>query len=723
MGGEWTKRHTTRPAIAMLVALLAVTLVALGTGGSAAPAPAAALLRAPYASEMVGTTATVNWATDRSQSTGSAVWGPVVAGQCTPTNSVAATRFSITVGATAEYQWSATLPFATPGTYCYRVRLGPTDLLGTDPSPRLTTAAAAGTAFSFAVLGDWGGGTTAEADVFRRIGASPADFVVTTGDNVYTTGTETEYGDLTQGNVFPARYLPAMGSRPIFATEGNHGFSTNLPYLQNFRAPVAAASSGGRFRAESYCCISTLSGAKTYPSSWYAFDWGAARFYVLEGAFADSQGAYQGDFLAHWNGPVAGCGPCGAELDWLRTDLAAHPGALKFAFLHYPLYSDSSNQTSDTYLSGPDHLEGLLAGNNVGVLFSGHAHHYERNLPQIPGKPLVTYVTGGGGAALGTVGTCSAFDAYAIGSSSSCHAPKPASAAKGYHFLLVTVNGNQVTVTPTDSTGATFDVQTYSFPTPATGPDTTPPAAPGNLQATATGPTGVSLTWQASTDDVGVTGYTITRNGTPLTSVGGAVTTLADGSATPATAYTYTVVATDAAGNPSAPSNVATVTTPAGVTSYTFTPTDDASIDQTQPAVNFGTDARLVTDGSPLNDFLLRFQVATGGCTVTHADLLLTVGTTGSDASAKGGSVHTTGGGWSEGTVTWATAPAAATATLGAPLGAVAVNTTYSVDVTAGVTGDGAVNLRVNSTSSDGARYFSREGSGSQLPRLVVTCA
>ena len=35
--------------------------------------------------------------------------------------------------------------------------------------------------------------------------------------------------------------------------------------------------------------------------------------------------------------------------------------------------------------------------------------------------------------------------------------------ANVYHFLLVTVNGNQVTVTPTDSTGRTFDVQTYMF--------------------------------------------------------------------------------------------------------------------------------------------------------------------------------------------------------------------------------------------------------------------
>ena len=76
----------------------------------------------------------------------------------------------------------------------------------------------------------------------------------------------------------------------------------------------------------------------------------------------------------------------------------------------------------------------------------------------------MSYVTGGGGAALGSVSNVQRLRRVRdrLGSSS-CRAPKPASSANVYHFLLVTVNGNQVTVTPTDSTGRTFDVQTYTF--------------------------------------------------------------------------------------------------------------------------------------------------------------------------------------------------------------------------------------------------------------------
>ncbi len=38
----------------------------------------------------------------------------------------------------------------------------------------------------------------------------------------------------------------------------------------------------------------------------------------------------------------------------------------------------------------------------------------------------------------------------------------PTSSSQVFHFLLVTVNGYTVTVTPTDEIGRTFDIQTYA---------------------------------------------------------------------------------------------------------------------------------------------------------------------------------------------------------------------------------------------------------------------
>ncbi|MFG3581401.1 glycoside hydrolase family 9 protein [Micromonospora chersina] len=100
----------------------------------------------------------------------------------------------------------------------------------------------------------------------------------------------------------------------------------------------------------------------------------------------------------------------------------------------------------------------------------------------------------------------------------------------------------------------------------APAPDTTPPTAPGTPTASAVGPTGLTLTWGPATDNVGVTGYRVYRSGNVL--VGSATgTTLAVTGLTAATAYTFTVVAVDAAGNVSTASPPLTVTTadpPAG---------------------------------------------------------------------------------------------------------------------------------------------------------------
>ena len=108
------------------------------------------------------------------------------------------------------------------------------------------------------------------------------------------------------------------------------------------------------------------------------------------------------------------------------------------------------------------------------------------------------------------------------------------------------------------ATSVTLSGCTVTQPPPAG--DTTAPTAPTQLTATLTD-TSATLNWMASTDAVGVTGYRVRRDGTTLA---GTVTgtTFTDSGLTAGT-YTYTVVAVDAAGNVSSPSNSASVTVPA----------------------------------------------------------------------------------------------------------------------------------------------------------------
>jgi chitodextrinase len=91
--------------------------------------------------------------------------------------------------------------------------------------------------------------------------------------------------------------------------------------------------------------------------------------------------------------------------------------------------------------------------------------------------------------------------------------------------------------------------------------DTSPPSAPAGLQATAVGATSVSLSWSAATDDVGVAGYRVIRNGSQVGTPSG--TSFTDTGLQPSAGYTYAVVAVDAAGNASDPSTPITVTTTA----------------------------------------------------------------------------------------------------------------------------------------------------------------
>ena len=106
-------------------------------------------------------------------------------------------------------------------------------------------------------------------------------------------------------------------------------------------------------------------------------------------------------------------------------------------------------------------------------------------------------------------------------------------------------------------TNCTTTTTTTPPPPPVT--DTTAPSVPTNLLATVVSPSQVNLSWSASTDSTGVTGYRIYRNGTQITTTTG--TTYSNTGLTPSTPYTYTVSAYDGAGNTSAQSTSAGATT------------------------------------------------------------------------------------------------------------------------------------------------------------------
>jgi hypothetical protein len=133
--------------------------------------------------------------------------------------------------------------------------------------------------------------------------------------------------------------------------------------------------------------------------------------------------------------------------------------------------------------------------------------------------------------------------------------------------------------------------------------DAAAPTAPYSLHATAPSGIEVDLSWTGSTDDVGVTGYDIFRDGALLASAGPAPA-FADKTASPHTSYLYQVRATDAAGNASPLSTLVTLVTPAVFTDdfetgdlSRWTTVSGMSVQQDVVA-NGGSAARAISSGT-----------------------------------------------------------------------------------------------------------------------------
>jgi chitodextrinase len=615
------------------------------------------IVRGPYAVRVDSTSAVVSWWTN-----------------LPTTGSVAVTGGPTASDPAQGLQHKVTLTGLAAGTeYPYTVTSGSVSAAG-----RLRTAAKPGQPFTFAVIGDFGAGSTPEAQNAAQIGSFNSDFLQTVGDNLYPSSGMPDPNPATQYSDIDGRILKQFGGvfkkQAFFPANGNHEYYGNGQFWTAFPMPGT--------------------------NNWYSYDWGDAHILVL-----DSMQPYT---------------TTSAQYAFAKADLAS-PAAKKakwqIVILPNPPYNTSTSEMGGSAGTRTT-LVPLFEQNGVDVVLSGDAHNYQRTKPLIGGAAAtsggVTYiVSGGGGNGLnsftGTMPTWQAFRQAA------------------FQSLKVDVSATALTVSAiAASGGAVIDSVTLGTPAPS---DTTAPTVPTGLTATPAG-TSVALSWTASTDNVGVDHYNVYRDGaaTPLTSVTG--TSYTDSGLTAGTTYNYQVSAVDAAGNDSGTTAMVPATTtpaPTGGTTVQATLLADRTID---PASTTPTSTRLKVDASaPVNDLLVKFDVPTT-CSVTAAHLKLTVGSGSTDPSTKGGDFYATSptdpnAAWDEASVVWATAPAKSTTTPPVTLaGAVALNTTYDIDVTSLVpTKGGTFTIRGSSTSADGAGYLSKEGSATLGPRLDVTCS
>jgi chitin-binding protein len=133
--------------------------------------------------------------------------------------------------------------------------------------------------------------------------------------------------------------------------------------------------------------------------------------------------------------------------------------------------------------------------------------------------------------------------------SHTCNVPE----RTGYHVILAVWE-------IADTANAFYNVIDVDFGGGNSG-DTTAPTAPTGLAATAVTSNSVTLSWNASSDNVGVTGYRVYNGSNLVGTVSGSTLSHTVTGLNANTSYTFTVRAVDGAGNSSSPSNPVTVTT------------------------------------------------------------------------------------------------------------------------------------------------------------------
>jgi chitodextrinase len=299
--------------------------------------------------------------------------------------------------------------------------------------------------------------------------------------------------------------------------------------------------------------------------------------------------------------------------------------------------------------------------------------------------------------------------------------------------LLTSVNGTTTTykdsaVTPNTSyaysieasdavgngSGQSAQLPVTTLPIPQ---DNEPPSVPANLRMTNITYTAVDLAWDPSTDNTGVTGYTIYRNGILLNSVNGATTTYPDSTVTAGASYTYTVEAFDAAGNGSGQSASLPVTVPSVPSTFTFVPVADSYVNESSPTMNYGLTSTLRADGSPLVRSYLRFNVQGLVGTVTRATLRVYA----TSSSTVGYDIRgVSDNSWGETTLNYTNAPAFGPVIVSS--GRFTAPIWTEVDVTLLINGDGTYSLALTTPHTTAISFASREV-GANAPQLVITTA
>ena len=244
--------------------------------------------------------------------------------------------------------------------------------------------------------------------------------------------------------------------------------------------------------------------------------------------------------------------------------------------------TSSGNASQQTYYA--KNIAAATAGSNtVTLTFSTTVSYPDVRVVEYSGvdpvNPLDVAIGSAGNGATQNSGSVTTTSANDVLLASNYVSDSTTAVGTGYTQRFITNGGEVVedkivsaigTYSATSTQGGTgwWLMQLAAFRAATGTGDTTPPAAPGIPTLTVASATAINLSWAASTDNVGVTGYRVERcsgaSCTTFAQIGTPTTTsYSDTGLTASTSYSYRIRAADAAGNLSSYSSTASATTSA----------------------------------------------------------------------------------------------------------------------------------------------------------------
>lgn len=299
----------------------------------------------------------------------------------------------------------------------------------------------------------------------------------------------------------------------------------------------------GRFRAITNPTVGNHEYTKGVAPGYFKYWLNAPKYYSL-----DAAGWHL--ISLNSNGDYAPVVPRQPPYEWLENELTQSRAACTLVFFHHPVYSVGPQ--GDTTRLAP--LWSLLAQHGVDIVLTGHEHNYQRWLPldqdgNLDPQGITQFVAGAGGHGIQGFVRTDARVAYSDADINTTY---------GALRLALNRNGSEFQYINIDGTVLDSGV----IPCSGAEPDTIPPDVPQDLSASIEGTSKVRLHWSPSSDDTGVSSYTLYRYGVELMTVAGTATSYLDQSVLTGETYTYSLDAVDSFANRSTHSNTVRITVP-----------------------------------------------------------------------------------------------------------------------------------------------------------------